>query len=613
MNRIKLLISKKQLVLFTLIFVCLLSLFFCSKDNSKTGDYDKILPTILNNKNTSIFNIKGLNTNDLKDRIILLNVYSVNDFSYMFSLDLAEKMNNIFKNKITIIDVLRDESKLNNNMLINYIIKNSIERPIINMSNEDLSKILDYSGNYFILIDDRGIVQKQWNINEIDEEDLTETIKSLLKKTGRINTTKLSDLSLEKDKTPEPFIKSLNHIKYIDKLSENNTPYFIITDMKGRKVYITTLDGNIIKQIGSGKNGKANGVATNASFCYPFGITIKDNKFLYVSDTCNNLIRKVDLNTLETSNLLEIEKPLDIEIFNDELIISTAGENPLMKYNMETEKLSKIDCPFCSKNIFKLDKYNNKIYFLNSSDNTLYSLNEKDEINKEIDFKELNSKNKININDNYNFHIDETGFYFADKYNNRILKVKDNQIKEYSNNKNEIYNIPTDIIDVKDKLYITNENDKKLIQLDKNTNNTKVININFGYEYNKLKTDYDSFLEIKNMKEFRLNPNFNSEIILNLKNGYSFEKMAPQSLTVFEEDKENNSAILIKSYSKDEIIKNSILKLPDLDEDTVYYIKGDFYYCNYTKETPCLINKYSKKIIIDKSSKTSNIVIDFLY
>ncbi|HSQ97617.1 MAG TPA: hypothetical protein VLL98_02750 [Rickettsiales bacterium] len=611
MNRKKLLISKKKLII-TAVFACLLLLLFCNKNNNNKNEYNQILTPIIN-KNKSIFNIKELNTKDLKDRIVLLNVYNIKDFSYIFSLDLANKLSNIFKNKITIIDVLTDESQLNNDILINYIIKNDIERPIVNISDTDLSKVLDYNGNYFVLIDNKGIIQKQWNVEEIKEEDLINDIKTIINKKNRINTTKLSEISLEKEKIPEPFIKSLNHIKYIDRINETNIPYFIIADAKGRKIYITTLNGNIIKQIGSGKNGKEDGISVNASFCYPFGLAIDEKKFLYVSDTCNNSIRKIDLNTLETSSILEIDRPLDLEILDNNLIISTGGDNSLIKYDIKTEEVKKIDCPFCSKDISKLDKYNNKIYFLNSKDNILYSLNKKDEINKEIDFKELNTKNKINITDNYNFHIDETGFYFTDKFNNRILKVKDGEIKEYSTNEKGIYNIPTDIIDVKDKLYITNENDKKLIQLDKNTKNTKVININFGYEYNKLKTEYDDFLEIKNTKEIKLSPNHNSEIILNLKNGYSFEKMAPQSLSIFEEDKENHSAILIKSYTKDEIIKNNILRLPDLEENTVYYIKGDFYYCNYTKETPCLINKYNKKIIIDKAAKNSNIVIDFLY
>lgn len=613
MNREKLLaIKKKKLIIIIILFACLLGLFFCRKNNYIKSEYNTILTPIINTQNKSIFNIKELNIKDLKNRIIVLNVYNIKDFSYIFSLNLANKLENLFKNKITIIDVITDEYQLDNNTLINYIIKNSVERPVINISNTDLNKVLDYNGNYFVLIDNKGIIQKEWNFNEIKEIELINNINKLLNQQDKINTSKLSEISLEREKVPETFIKSLNYIKYISS-SKDGIPFFLISDAKGRKIYVMTLDGNIVKQIGSGKEGKTDGIAVNSSFCYPFGLAV-DNQTLYVSDTCNNLIRKVDLETLETSSILKINKPLDIEVLDDKLVISTADENSLVKYDLKTNKMEAVDCKFCSKDILKLSKYSNKIYFLNSIDNVLYSLDKNNEIKKEIDFKELNSSNEININDGYNFHIDETGFYFVDKFNNRILKVRGGEIKEYSYNKNDnIYDLPTDIVDVKDKLYITNENNKKLIQLDKNTGDTKIININFGYEYNKLKIGYDDFLDINNIKEIKLNSNNNSEIVLNLTNNYSFERMAPQSLSIFEEDKENHAAILIKSYTKDEILKNNTLKLPNLEANIIYYIKGDFYYCNYAKETPCLVNKYNRKIVVDKTSNNSSIIVDFLY
>jgi hypothetical protein len=255
--------------------------------------------------------------------------------------------------------------------------------------------------------------------------------------------------------------------------------------------------------------------------------------------------------------------------------------------------------------------FNNKIYFLNSKSNILYSIDNKDNINQEIDFNELNKNNEIKIQNDYNFHIDETGFYFVDKFNNRILKIKDKKTKEYSSG--DFYSTPTDIIDVKDKLYITSEDNKKLIMLDKNTKKTNVINLGFGYEYNKFKTELDEFLDINNFKEIRLNPNKNSEIILNLGKGYSFEKMAPQNLSIFKEDKANNSAILIKNYSKTEILENKTLKLPILEDNSKYYLKGNFYYCNYSKATPCLVKNYGRTIIIDKKSNNTEVVIEFLY
>lgn len=605
-DRIKLLKNKtpKTVLMVCFVFVMVFIYLFFNK-TSKNDDSNLILTPIINSQNKSIFNIKELNNEILKDKIILLNIYNIKDFSYIFSLNLAEKIQEEFKNKLLIIDIVIDEYSLKKDTIINYILKNNIERPVINISKNEIEEIFDIDKNTFLLINKNGSIERQWDAknNEKILDDLRVILKTETKKS------KITEMELEKTKQPETFIKSLTHIVYVNN-SVDNIPYFIITDSKGRKVYISTLNGNIIKQIGNGKNADIDGIGTEASFCYPFDIVVHNN-ILYVSDTCNNAIKSVDLKTLNTKTILNIKKPLALAILNDNLFITTVSEKPLFKYNFKNKEVEDIKCNECSNEMLKLDIFDNKIYFLNSKNNILYSIDNQENINQEIDFNELNKNNEIKIQNDFNFHIDETGFYFVDKFNNRILKVKDGKIKEYSSG--NFYNTPTDIIDVKDKLYITSEDNKKLIMLDKNTKQTNIINLGFGYEYNKFRIELDEFLDINNFKEIRLNPNKNSEIILNLGKGYSFEKMAPQNLSIFKEDKENNSAILIKNYSKNEILENKTLKLPILEDKSKYYLKGNFYYCNYSKSTPCLVKNYGKTIIIDKKSNNTDIIVEFLY
>lgn len=605
-DRIELLKNKYAKLIFAFCFILIFLLFFIyfSLNNINKNENNLILTPILNSQNKSIFNIKELNNEMLKGKVILLNIYNIKDFSYVFSLDLAERIQKEFKNKLIIIDIVADEYSLKKDTIINYIIKNNIERPVINISKDEINEIFDLNNNTFLLIDKSGNIKQKWDVNN---NKIIEDLKELLK--SETKNSKITEIELEKSKQPETFIKSLTHIIYTNS-SIDNIPYFIITDSKGRKVYISTLNGNIIKQIGNGKNDNIDGIATEASFCYPFDVVVHNN-FLYISDTCNNAIKSVDLKTLDTKTILNIEKPLALAILNDNLFITTANKKPLSKYNFKSKELQNIQCNECSNEILKLDIFNNKIYFLNSKNNILYSIDNKDNINQEINFNKLNKNNDIKIQNDFNFHIDETGFYFVDKFNNRILKIKDKKIKEYSSG--DFYSTPTDIIDVKDKLYITSEDNKKLIMLDKNTKKTNIINLGFGYEYNKFKAELDEFLDINNFKETKLNPNKNSEIILNLGKGYSFEKMAPQNLSIFKEDKANNSAILIKNYSKTEILENKTLKLPILEDNSKYYLKGNFYYCNYLKATPCLVKNYGRTIIIDKKSNNTDVIIEFLY
>ncbi len=607
-------------LLLTLVFLFLTIRYFIKKDYSITDKYeDNLIGSIFREQNKSIFNIRELNLKELKGRIILLNVYDIKDFSYIFSVDLANRLEKQFKNKVAIIDIITDNMVLDKDTIINYIIKNNIERPTINIANFDLrDSNIGNADRYFVLVDTKGMVANTFLAENASENTISTAINNLMAENPRFNKDKL-DLYLEKNNNPESFIKSLNHIKYIHRIDgTNNGPYFIVADSKGKKIYIMTINGNIVNQIGNGQNGDEDRSGVNATFCYPSGLAIQNNKILYVADICNNSIRKVDLQTLEVSTLVKdnpmLKRPIGVEILNDKLIIATAGDNQLLSYNLKNDELSKIECVDCDKFIIKLVKFNNKIYFISMNNYGLYSIDRDNKINMELDFEKLNENSEVKIKGNNNFHIDETGFYFVDKFNNRILKVKDNKIKEYSaNNGKTIYNLPTDIVDYRDKLYITNEDDKKFVQLDKNTKATKVIDISFGYEYNKLKGVEDEFLNINNVKEITVKGGDDIKININLENGYSFEEMAPQSLTLYKEDRENKSAILIKAYSKTQILENSILSVPELDNNSVYYLKGNFYYCNYDKKTPCLINKYSRKIITDSTSENKNIIINFVY
>lgn len=70
-----------------------------------------------------------------------------------------------------------------------------------------------------------------------------------------------------------------------------------IADSNHNRIVVATLNGDVLAVIGNGKKGLRDGDYANAEFAYPQGMTLADANTLYVADTDNNAIRKVDLAT----------------------------------------------------------------------------------------------------------------------------------------------------------------------------------------------------------------------------------------------------------------------------------------------------------------------------
>lgn len=75
-----------------------------------------------------------------------------------------------------------------------------------------------------------------------------------------------------------------------------------VADSNHNRIVIASLEGKSQRTIGTGKIGRTDGPYDAASFSHPQGMALVENR-LYVADTENHLIRKVDLTTERVSTI----------------------------------------------------------------------------------------------------------------------------------------------------------------------------------------------------------------------------------------------------------------------------------------------------------------------
>ena len=125
-----------------------------------------------------------------------------------------------------------------------------------------------------------------------------------------------------------------------------------ISDSNHNRILVTSLDGQLRQVIGSGEAGMEDGPLTSATFDHPQGMAL-EGETLYVADTENHAIRKVDLaeQIVETiagtgsqgyaqsgpsvGRKTQLNSPWDLVVHQGYLYIAMAGCHQLWSMNLQ--------------------------------------------------------------------------------------------------------------------------------------------------------------------------------------------------------------------------------------------------------------------------------------
>jgi thiol-disulfide isomerase/thioredoxin len=299
---------------------------------------------------------KPLSLAALKGKVVLLDFWTYGCVNCMHIIPDLKRLEKKYANNLVVIGVhsAKFDNEKETENIRRIILRYEIEHPVINDADFAIWKSYNVSAwptQY--LIDPAGyvlgFVRGEGNYELLDEA-IGKAITDA-RKQGHLNEEPLS-LALERAKVGELPLAFPGKV-----LADEKTDRLFIADSNHNRIVVTKLDGTLIETIGTGGRGAEDGAFERASFTRPQGLAL-DGDSLYVADTENHLIRRVDLKARKvetvagtgkqmedygrhgTARTISLNSPWDLQLVGRDLYIAMAGPHQIWKLDLEKQEVS---------------------------------------------------------------------------------------------------------------------------------------------------------------------------------------------------------------------------------------------------------------------------------
>jgi thiol-disulfide isomerase/thioredoxin len=299
---------------------------------------------------------KPLSLAALKGKVVLLDFWTYGCINCIHIIPDLKKLEEKYARQLVVIGVhsAKFENEKQTENIRRIILRYEIEHPVYN--DAEFKVWESYGVRAWptqILIDPAGYV-----IGSVSGEGNFDIIDRAIEKTvadfrqrGELNEDPLK-LSLERAKVgdlPLAFPGKL--------IADGQSNRLFIADSNHNRIVITHLNGTLLETIGTGAPGAADGAFDKATFFRPQGLAL-DGDSLYVADTENHLLRKVDLKARTVKTLagtgkqsneyfetglarsVGLNSPWDLQLVGRTLYIAMAGPHQIWKLDLEKEEVS---------------------------------------------------------------------------------------------------------------------------------------------------------------------------------------------------------------------------------------------------------------------------------
>src|SRR5262245_50254703 len=299
---------------------------------------------------------KPLSIAALKGKFILLDFWTYGCINCIHIIPDLKKLETKYANQLVVIGIhsakFQNEKETEN--IRRIILRYELEHPVYN--DADFKVWQSYGVRAWptqVLIDPKGYI-----VGGVSGEGNYEVIDSAIAKLSQ-EFRKRGELNEEPLKlVPERAKVGDLPLAFPGKLlADAQSDRLYISDSNHNRLVVTKLDGSLIETIGRGNVGAVDGSFDTATFYRPQGLALAGD-YLYVADTENHLIRRVDLKKrlVETiagtgqqsrerspkgsARSVALSSPWDLQLIRQTLYIAMAGPHQIWQLDLEKNEVS---------------------------------------------------------------------------------------------------------------------------------------------------------------------------------------------------------------------------------------------------------------------------------
>ncbi len=299
---------------------------------------------------------KPLSIAALKGKVVLLDFWTYGCINCIHIIPDLKRLEAKYPNNLVVIGVhsAKFDNEKETENIRRIILRYEIEHPVIN--DADFAVWNSYAVNAWptqILIDPAGYVvgavRGEGNYEVLDDA-ISKTVEDFRKR-GELNEQPLS-VVLERAKVGDLPLAFPGKV-----LADAKTDRLFIADSNHNRIVVTKLDGTFVEAIGTGARGASDGAFESATLYRPQGMAL-DGASLYVADTENHLIRRIDLKARKVETIagtgrqmeeynqqgaarsISLNSPWDLQLAGRTLYIAMAGPHQIWKLDLEKQEIS---------------------------------------------------------------------------------------------------------------------------------------------------------------------------------------------------------------------------------------------------------------------------------